>query len=213
MYQAFFSEGIKRTKETKATKRPLSLAEADEAEVGDRVDAVRVGDSGGFRKLGGDDAVTGNGRRHAVWKTAWGVWIGAGLAEMAAACGEELERRCQEIVEAVADVAELLAAAIHAFDVVGIFQFIDGRENERVGIGMTGGHGLFQRTAARGASPVFAVFPACVACAELQGDGIEDDVGRLDEAVSGDTDFGEVVKGAVRFEREGCHGDAFYIDK
>ena len=199
MYQAFFSEGIKRTKETKATKRPLSLAEADEAEVGDRVDAVCVGDSSGFRKLGGDDAVTGNGRRHAVWKTAWGVWIGAGLAEVAAARGEELEGRCQEIVEAVADVAELLAAAIHAFDVVGIFQFIDGRENERVGIGMAGGHGLLQRATAGRASPIFAVSSACVAFTKLQGDGIEDDVDRLDETVVGDADSFQIVDGIVWF--------------
>ncbi len=199
MYQAFFSEGIKRTKETKATKRPLSLAEADEAEVGDRVDTVCVGDSGGFRKLGGDDAVTGDGWRHAVWKTAWSVWISAGFAEVAATRGEELEGRCQEIVEAVADVAELFAAAIHAFDVVGVFQFIDGGENECVGIGMAGGHGLLQRAAAGRASPIFAVSSACVAFAELQGDRIEDDVGRLDETVVGDADSLQIVDSEVWF--------------
>ena len=184
---------------TKVTKRPLSLAEADEAEIGDGVFAVDVGHSGGFREIGGDDAVAGDGRRHAVRKTAWRIRIGAGLAEMAAAGGEELEGRRQQIVETVADIAEFRAAAGHSFDIVRIFQFINGAENERVGIGEAGRLGLFQRAAARRAGPVFAVFPACVACAELQGDGIEDDVGRLDEAVTGDADFRKVVDGVVWF--------------
>ena len=128
---------------------------------------------------------------------------------MAAARGEELEGRRQQIVESVADVAEFRAAARHSFDVVGIFQFIDRAEDECVGIGVASRYGLLQWTTAWCACPIFSITAACIAFAEFQGLRIEDDVGRLDEAVSGDTDFGEVVKGAVRFEREGCHGDAF----
>ena len=115
--------------------------------------------SGGFRKIGGDDAVAGDGRRHAVRKTAWRIRIGAGLAEMAAAGGEELEGRRQQIVETVADIAEFRAAAGHPFDVVGVFQFIDGAEDERVGIGEAGRLGLLQRTAARRAGPAGRTAP------------------------------------------------------